>query len=563
MTPEKKIEYVKKKIDEIAQISPRGPVHIQLYTLTEYEDGPIILSRYEQKTIIKKLEEDGYIKNVFFQDDGVGVLVEIVSKQTEKEITSVPKNQPIIKLKSLELIAKEIGELDSGQNLIEFLTGCGMDINLIKYPQTKWRMIYDVLLYYASCPKAEDRKMLLKIIEEASHPLMHNGDKKAAEETVKKFNGFLQYNNFFIENGVLWAGEPNGSETAWFDKNGNNYEDTLEVFLTVPKQANKLYVYWNELIKLTKFYFNNKDIQNEEINDVYFEIIKKVEDIIFFQKGCEILREEYKRPFGSLTGCEFEIQKMGLTQDAILVKLYDFLGGITSHSLPDKYTIEGIKKEDIYFFTRMIKYGGKKPEKTSAVQELKNKKQEPIPIILVNEIGIKGLEKGLEAISKTNKENDKPKFPYKLPAGTKWENITIKFEYNENVFIKAKRFEHYTNYKDMGFIGKGNNPEPSEAWVFLRVLSMAKIVGEIVISDQTAKEKYKKQKEFLTEGLQSYFSIDYDPFYPYRSSTEKVGSSYKIKLTLVPPPEQEEDKSDKKDEVKEYLNEQAPQVYDE
>jgi len=50
-------------------------------------------------------------------------------------------SQSIIKPKSLELIAREIGDLDSGSNLVEFLANCGISRELIEYPQTKWRMV--------------------------------------------------------------------------------------------------------------------------------------------------------------------------------------------------------------------------------------------------------------------------------------------------------------------------------------------------------------------------------------------------------------------------------------
>ena len=95
--------------------------------------------------------------------------------------------------------------------------------------------------------------------------------------------------------------------------------------------------------------------------------------------------------------------------------------------------------------------------------------------------------------------------------------------------------------KEMGFIGKGKIPNPDVQWEFLKVLSG--LNGEISIKDKSAKVKYKKQKELLAKALQSYFSIDYDPFYPYRSSPEKSGESYKIKITLIPPPENENQKS--------------------
>lgn len=204
---------------------------------------------------------------------------------------------------------------------------------------------------------------------------------------------------------------------------------------------------------------------------------------------------------------------------------------------------------------------------TPPAQEHNIKK--PIPIQIVSgeiKTEVEGLEKGLEAIAKSKNEDDRPKFPRKLPAGTKWQNIIIKFLDDENVYVQVKQFKYNTNYKEMGFVGKGNNPNPSEAWTFLKVL--AKVNGELTIKDTEARDKYKKQKELLAKSLQSYFSLEYDPFYPYRSSSEKQGNSYKIKITLIPPLTDnkkpaavEEDDDDLG--VREYLKEQAPQVNEE
>jgi hypothetical protein len=44
---------------------------------------------------------------------------------------------PYIQRKSIELISRDIGELDSGSNLIDFLIDCGVDKKLIEYPNTK------------------------------------------------------------------------------------------------------------------------------------------------------------------------------------------------------------------------------------------------------------------------------------------------------------------------------------------------------------------------------------------------------------------------------------------
>jgi len=177
----------------------------------------------------------------------------------------------------------------------------------------------------------------------------------------------------------------------------------------------------------------------------------------------------------------------------------------------------------------------------------------------------KNKESSEKEIKKTNK------FPHKLPAGTKWENFIIKFVDDKNVFIQVMQYKHTANYKEMGFIGRGKDPRPSEAWILLKTLST--LNGEIDIRDREAKEKYKKQKEFLAEILQNYFSLDYDPFYPYHSSSEKSGNSYKIKITLIPPPDQKRginkhereatDNNDKKySDLDDVYKELTPKIYD-
>ncbi len=231
--------------------------------------------------------------------------------ENQKAAIKVDNPQLIIRPKALELIAKEIGNLDNGSNLVKFLTNCGVKQELIEYPNTKWRMIYSVLLTLVFSRNKEDKRTLFKIIEGACHPLMYGGDKNLAKKTSDKFNGFLEYDNFFIKNGVLWEGweDPSGM-MMWDDKDGNRIEP--DVYLILPKKIDELYVYWNELIKLTKFYFNNKDSQDDEINNIYFEIIRNVEKLLE-NNGCGVLKEIYKKPFRNMIGCEFEIQKQGLT----------------------------------------------------------------------------------------------------------------------------------------------------------------------------------------------------------------------------------------------------------
>ena len=157
MTPKEKIEYVKRNIDEKVQISPKGPVFVRLYTVTESEDGPVLISRGEQNLIVRKLEQDGYLKNVTFEDNGYGIWVEVVSD--EKQKNSVTDNAPVIKLKTLELISRGIGNMDTGINLSNFLVNCGVYSNIINYPQTKWRMVNDVLQSLSVSTNPTDHKL--------------------------------------------------------------------------------------------------------------------------------------------------------------------------------------------------------------------------------------------------------------------------------------------------------------------------------------------------------------------------------------------------------------------
>jgi len=175
-----------------------------------------------------------------------------------------------------------------------------------------------------------------------------------------------------------------------------------------------------------------------------------------------------------------------------------------------------------------------------------------------------------------NEKNDN-KFPYKLPAGTDWSDFTIVFNDEENIFIKVKHFKHYANYKDFGLFGRGKKPSPGEPWRFFEKL--AALHGDIERRDVESRDQYKKQKQLLSNALKEYFSLDYDPFYPYKNSQEKEDRLYRVKFTLfkeeksranaviIPKKsivlgndEGEDEENDDKLGVKEYLDEITPNI---
>ena len=172
--------------------------------------------------ILLKLEEEGALKvrdnpfefpvgseNLYYVDIFQPKFNEIYrtyesgssyQENKKEEIDVTPKNQSVIKSKTLELISLDIGDLDTGTNLINFLTDCGVNNKLIEYPQTKWRMIYSVLIALATSPNPKDQETLFKIIEEASHPLMYNGNEELAKKNEDKFNRLLGYDGFALRN---------------------------------------------------------------------------------------------------------------------------------------------------------------------------------------------------------------------------------------------------------------------------------------------------------------------------------------------------------------------------
>jgi hypothetical protein len=120
------------------------------------------------------------------------------------------------------------------------------------------------------------------------------------------------------------------------------------------------------------------------------------------------------------------------------------------------------------------------------------------------------------------------KFPYKIPDGTNWENVIIQFVDPESIEIRVGKWKHTASYIELDMADKrGKEYRPSEQWHFLKIL--ADLGGEVSFKNGGAQWKLKKQKQALAEKLKSYFSIGYDPFFPY-----KQYGRYKAHMTLIP-----------------------------
>lgn len=163
-----------------------------------------------------------------------------------------------------------------------------------------------------------------------------------------------------------------------------------------------------------------------------------------------------------------------------------------------------------------------------------------------------------ENIKKNSKDIEA--FPFKLPAGVRWENFMVKFLSDYEIKIEVIGKKYNATFRELG-LEDSRTKKPNQQWYFLKILSENN--GELSCKNPKANPIYKKSKELLSKALKRYFKIDYDPFYSYKPSFggEKEKNSYKIKLTLIPMPTEKEEKKKKYNpfsDVNDFIEESSP-----
>ena len=126
-------------------------------------------------------------------------------------------------------------------------------------------------------------------------------------------------------------------------------------------------------------------------------------------------------------------------------------------------------------------------------------------------------------------------YPVRVPPGTTWEDITIKFSDEHNVKIAVRGQVHHFDYKQMGFEDLRRHL-PNKQWDLLKLLALRK--GELVWGDPASHVSVKKKKERLSKALKAFFQVAEDPFHPYShpdpSMPHIYKKSYQIRITLDP-----------------------------
>ncbi len=520
--------------------------------------------------------------------------IERLSSLLKKYEAEYPKRKkPRIREKTLELISQKIGNLDTGTNLVKFLKDCGVDGELIIYPNTKWRMICDALVYLSNSAKREDETALSKVIGEATHPLMHGGDTASAKNLREEFNNYLHYDNMGIAYDAkdgIYAALRNADEDEIEIQNqieADDYISHLEQqsekqleFLSRPENKEKISLLrkaYQLLINIVFFFCEDPVRPTVELNQNFQYLYKLVNTTVNELGLSGVSSSPFSRkehffylPFSNLFSAEKVYKEQGteLSWPRIrpemnamfgdIEEIYQEISGSDVLAEPDKQE----KLNKIQLSLSVLKKKREIARKVVAHRRTQSAPTTKIEITSLPEVRIKGLEENVVLTKPKNKKIQLRKFPSDL----RWEEISIRFLNEHEVIVKARNETLQTTYEAMGFQDE-KRKLPNKQWILLRLLAVRN--GEMSWennSNLSVKDinKLKKQKQSLSDALKAFFQIsDSEPFHDYK--TEKA---YKIKLTLTPEPElksvNEREIIDDKDKLgfQEYYEEQAREVDD-
>lgn len=257
-----------------------------------------------------------------------------------------------IQTKALELISRSIGEHSSGQVIVDFLKDQGVPPELIVYPNTKWRMVFDVLFHLSNSPDTKSHSIFLKTISAFLHPLNFNGNEQEALKAISEFNQWLKYDKIKFEltdDGVKEIhpktfGEYDLEQYDQYQYDQMREENTGEAISIIKSQLS------NDLVLLKKSYqimtsivetaLSNTSHPDDKLNDFYlklshlaessknkiFDTLKKAElgNVIFDGHN-------FYKPFKNIYSIEAEMisNSPQTSAEVVMAKMNEYLGEIT------------------------------------------------------------------------------------------------------------------------------------------------------------------------------------------------------------------------------------------
>lgn len=211
---------------------------------------------------------------------------------------------------------------------------------------------------------------------------------------------------------------------------------------------------------------------------------------------------------------------------------------------PTKFclTIDNKRFNELYrLFENGLKFGIESPE----LYELANRWVRPFSYSDQKPFEAWEIMRGIVKLPKIakakNSATNEPTF--KLPQGTKWQNLEIKFEspFDVAISLNGKKLESSTHEKMGFFRSRTGDRVPDKQWALLRLLAAIYVLAKqsgiervpATIADLTkalgTEGSVMTAKKKLSQRLQFIFGIQDDPFDDY----EHWGY-YKTKFSLVP-----------------------------
>ncbi len=308
-----------------------------------------------------------------------------------------------IRTKTLELIAKKMGEMATGMELVSFLEGCGVSPKLIIYPNTKWRMVFDVLYALSSSQDKLDQKILSEIITRFVHPLTFSGDEDVSNEIIKLFNRWLKYDDLEI----IAYDKKIGLQPILKDEDAKIIEEQINnahkdaIKLIKSKHLDNLILLkkgYQILINVVETFFEERLKPSEQLNEAYIKIFKILDETLTeilldpkIKDACPpdwILPEPLYRPFKNLYGAKAEIKDplFPLEQD-IIPRMNTILGDIidlciecgAGDILSESQTQKLFNKTALYL-TKLKEKRRKETEKTPPEEDVKRGKPQKLKI---------------------------------------------------------------------------------------------------------------------------------------------------------------------------------------
>ncbi len=188
--------------------------------------------------------------------------------------------------KVLELVAKEVGEYFTGNEIVKILTEFGLNREIIQYPNTKWWTINEAFKYIKSNDK-DPETSISKLIMNFLHPLNHNLDYERVEKLANKVGKYLKYDNFYVEDIgseylVISNEEMEEMHSIPEDvleedrKNGPIYEEGVRKNREV---IHKLRENHQAFMDIVEIFFQNPTKPTKELNDAYLFLSNKIQTV--------------------------------------------------------------------------------------------------------------------------------------------------------------------------------------------------------------------------------------------------------------------------------------------